>query len=140
MVLSLNPHLVGIKEYELRVPMNGHNLVGFCDHYCPDTKVLNENKTSQTLDKWTQKAVDLHKQLHMYSLLLLLKNNIKPEELKIFLNFVPVFLDGFFPYVKPDVFFRFETKRTTEQVLLFAAEITKTLKEMEKFAIAHKEI
>lgn len=133
MVPSLNPFLVGIKEYELRVPMNGHNLVGFCDHYCPTDLVLNENKTSQTLDRWTQKDVDLHGQLTMYSLMLLLKEKVNPEDLTIWLNFIPVYLDGFFPYVKDD-YKRFPTVRTTKQCLMFGAWITTTLKEMELYA------
>lgn len=141
MVPLLNPHLVGIKEYELRVKMGSHNLVGFCDHYCPDTKVLNENKTSQTLDKWTQSSVDKHDQLTAYCLMLLLKEKTKPEDVEIWLNFIPVYVGGdFHPRIDPDEFYRFPTKRTTAQCLLFGAWIDKTLKEMEKYAMTVDDI
>ncbi len=134
-VPALNEHLVGVKEFELRAQMGSHTLWGFCDHYCPKKKVLNENKTSQTLDKWTQSAVDAHGQLTMYCLMLFLRDKVKPEDVEIWLNFIPVFLDGFFPYVNPEIFYRFPTKRTTAQILLFGAQIDKTLKEMENYAM-----
>lgn len=135
MVPSLNPFLVGVKEYTIRVKMGKHTLVGYCDHYCPDMKVLNENKTSQTLNKWTQDAVDKHDQLTMYTLMLFLRDKIKPEDVKIWLNFIPVYMDGFFPYVK-DEYHRFPTKRTSNQCLIFGAKIDKVLKEMEKYALS----
>lgn len=141
MVPKLNPFLVGVKEYELRVPMNGHNLVGYCDHYCPDTKVLNENKTSQTLDRWTQNKVDSHQQLDMYTLMLFLRDKVKPEDVEIWLNFIPVYVGGdFHPRVNPEEFYRFRTKRTTQQCLIFGSWIDKTLKEMEKYAMTVDEI
>lgn len=134
MVPDLNPHLVGVKEYTVRAPMGDLFLIGHCDHYCPDTKTLNENKTSQTEGRWNQKLVDEHGQLTMYALLLFLKEKVKPEDIEMFLNFIPVYPDGFFLTVHPEEFYRFPTKRTTAQVLLFAAQINKTLKEMETYA------
>lgn len=134
MVPSLNPHLVGIKEFELRVPMNGYNLVGFCDHFCPETIVLNENKTSQKKDRWTQKLVDEHGQITMYDLMLYLKLKIKPEDVRNFLNFIPVTEGQDFQLRVEDNFLRFETKRTLKQCLMFGAQIQKTLKDMEAYA------
>ena len=134
MVPSLNPHLIGTKEFELRVPMNGHNLVGFCDHFCLDFNVLNENKTSQKSDRWTQKLVDLHDQITMYNLMLYLKHKIKPEQVKNFLNFIPVFESGDFKLRVEDKFHRFETKRSLKQCLMFGATIGKILKDMEAYA------
>ena len=136
MVPSLNQHLVGIKEYELRVPLGDRMLVGFCDHYCPEQIVLNENKTSQKSDRWTQKLVDLHDQITMYDLLIFLKLKIKPEQVKNFLNFIPVQEGQDFQLRVEDKFHRFETKRTLKQCLMFGAEINKTLKEMESYAQA----
>lgn len=136
MVPKLNEHLVGVKEYELKAQMNDHTLIGYCDHYCPKKKVLNENKTSYREDRWDQKTVDEHGQLTMYSLMLMLKEKVKPEELEIWLNFIPV---GMKRYGKmyipdPDVFHRFPTKRTTQDCLMFGGWITQTLKEMEDYA------
>nr|MBP6946294.1 hypothetical protein [Candidatus Paceibacterota bacterium] len=63
MVPSLEKHLVGLKEYELKTTLNGMTLIGYADHYCPCTKVLNENKTSENKNRWNQTLVDLHGQL-----------------------------------------------------------------------------
>ena len=134
MVPSLNQHLVGIKEYELRVPLGDRMLVGFCDHYCPDRKVLNENKTSQKKDRWTQKEVDGHNQLTMYALMLYLQSKTRPEDLAVYLNFIPV-IEGqdFQLRVDAENVKTFATSRTLKQCLMFGAEINKTLKEMELY-------
>ena len=138
MVPKLDPHLVGTKEYELHVKLNDNLLLGYCDHYCPDTKVLNENKTSQKLDRWNQKQVDAHGQLTMYALMLFLKEGTKPEDVDIWLNFIPVFEnnDAQLQIVSADTFHRFNTKRTTMQCLQFGADIDKQLKLMENYAVS----
>lgn len=138
LVPNLNPYLVGIKEYELKVKLNKHQLVGYCDHYCPNTLTLNENKTSQKLTRWDQTEVDNHGQLTMYALMLYLKEGTKPENLNMWLNFIPVKEGGDFQLdlVSPDLFHRFQTKRTTMQCLQFGADIDKQLKEMEKYALS----
>jgi hypothetical protein len=72
----------------------------------------------------------------MYALMLFLRDKIRPEDLKIFLNFIPVYIGGDFqPRVNPDEYYIFPTKRTTSQCLVFAAWIEKTLKEMECYAM-----
>lgn len=138
LVPKLNPHLVGTKEFELLAKMNTYTLIGFCDHYCPDCKVLNENKTSQKENRWTQKEVDDHGQLTMYALMLLLKYKTDPADVKMYLNFIPVRENGAFKLelVSPDFFKRFETNRTIQQVLQFGANIDTTVKEMEKYALS----
>lgn len=137
LVPKLNPHLIGVKEYPMRVKMNDHWLIGFADHYCPEKKVLNENKTSQKTDRWTQKEVDEHGQLTMYALLLLLKDKVMPHELEIWLNFIHVAEGGDFQlYIPdPDGFKRFKTKRELVDVVRFGDSITKTLTEMENYAL-----
>ena len=35
--------ILGKKEYELKAKLNGLTLIGYADHYCPNSKVLNEN-------------------------------------------------------------------------------------------------
>lgn len=139
LVPKLNPHLVGIKEYEMRAEMNGFKLVGFADHYCPETKVLNENKTSQKHDRWDQNAVDAHGQLTFYALLLLLKDKVMPHELTIWLNFIHVAEGGDFKlYIpNPDNFKRFQTKRAIVDVVRFGDSITKITKKMELYALTH---
>lgn len=126
---------VGIKEFELHAKMGDISLIGYCDHYCPDTKVLNENKTSSTKDRWTQKKVDEHGQLTMYCLLLYLQHKVKPEEVTIYLNFIPVEEQGDFTLALPNPprFTTFPTKRTTRQILEYGAYITNTVKAMDEF-------
>lgn len=138
MVPLLNPYLVGVKEYELKAKMNGYTLWGFADHYCPDTKVLNENKTSQKKNRWTQKEVDNHGQLTMYALMLMLTHKTKPEDVTMWLNFIHVTEGGDFQLhvTDPKSVLRFPTKRTTQQCLQFGAEIDKTIKAMEKYALS----
>jgi hypothetical protein len=137
-VPNLNPFLIGDKEHELHVKMNQYSLIGYCDHYCPKEKVLNENKTSQNLGRWNKKEVDAHGQLTMYALMLLLRDKIQPEDIEMWLNFIPVRMNGAFELelISPDTFYRFPTKRTLQQVLQFGADIDTTIKEMEKYAIA----
>lgn len=132
----LNPSLVGVKEFELTAKLNGLTLTGFADHYCPDTKVLNENKTSVNLNRWDQDKVDNHHQLTMYALMLMLTNKTKPEDVEMWLNFIPVKETQNFEMdlVSPDLFHRFPTRRTTKQCLEFGASINKTLKAMELYA------
>ena len=138
LVPKLNPFLVGVKEFELTAKMNTYTLIGFCDHYCPERKVLNENKTSQKENRWTQKEVDDHGQLTMYALMLLLKHKVDPADLKIWLNFIPVRENGAFELelVSPNFYKRFPTSRTLQQVLQFGANIDTTVKEMEKYALS----
>ena len=126
--------LPGVKEYELSATFDGIQLVGYCDHYCPETKILNENKTSATKDRWTQKKVDEHPQLTMYCLMLYLRDKVKPEEVKIFLNFIEVQEVGVeLRLHTPPRFTTFETKRTMRDVLQYGVYIKKTLVEMEEY-------
>lgn len=136
MVPDLEPHLKGEKEYKLHVKMNDRYLVGYCDHYDPMRKLLNENKTSVNPNRWDQQAVDDHGQLTMYSLMLYLQNKTLPEDLEIWLNFIPVAQKryGVMHIPDPSIFHRFQTKRTLAQCLQFGGFIEATLKEMEIFA------
>lgn len=136
LVPLLNPHLVGVKEFELKAKLNGLTLIGYADHYCPTTKVLNENKTSRKLDRWTQTEVDDHGQLTMYAMMLMLTHKTKPDDIEMWLNFIPVKEGGDFQLsvIDPTKYHRFPTKRTMKQCLDFGAEIDKTLKAMLKYA------
>ena len=141
LVPMLNPHLLGVKEFELLAKLDKLQLIGFADHYCPDTLNLNENKTSRRLNRWTQKEVDAHGQLTMYALMLMLTHKVKPEDLTIWLNFIPVRetqcfdMEVIYQKLLPP---RFRTTRTTRQCLEFGATILKTLKEMETYAYTVK--
>lgn len=136
LVPTLNPP--GDKEYELRANIGKIKMVGFCDHYCTETKVLNENKTTDKPDKWHQKSVDAHGQMTMYALLLYLQDKVKPEDVTMFLNYIPVTIGGDFQYrlPEPPTYTALPTKRTTTDVLRYVGYIEETVKAMEKYARA----
>ena len=136
MVPNLEKSLKGEKEHELSVKMNNTLLVGYCDHYCPEKKILNENKTSKNPNRWNQVEADNHGQLTMYALMLLLRDGTVPENLEIWLNFIPVEEREFGGMWIPDRnnFTRFKTTRTAKQCLEFGSKIERTLKDMEQFA------
>ena len=75
----------GIMEYGIEVMMDDIALVGYMDACDPETKTINEYKTSSPTG-WDQDKVDNHGQLTLYCLLLLLKENISPEDVTIRLH------------------------------------------------------
>lgn len=131
---SLVPSLVppGVKEYALSATLGDIILIGYADHYCPETRVLHENKTSDNHARWDQKKVDNHKQLDMYALMLFLREKVKPEDITMQLNFIPVLYGGDMVYKVPDpaYYIAFPTSRTTADILRYATYITSTVKEM----------
>lgn len=139
---SLVPTLTppGVKEYEMRANLGDIYLIGFADHYCKETKVLHENKTTTNDKKWTQKSVDEHKQLDMYALLLFLQNKTPPAEVKMYLNYIPVVEGGdmLLHLPEPATYVQYETKRTNLQIAEYAEYIKSTVKEMEAYVRARK--
>lgn len=111
-------------------------LIGFIDSYTPHT-IGDEYKTGKK--PWDQKRVDEHGQLTMYSLLLLLKHKVKPEDILWRLTWLATqdngdFSISFIPGMKPQIF---ETRRTMTQVLEFASRIKKTEVAMLEYAMNH---
>jgi len=128
------PDLVppGVKEYELHVEWEGIPLIGYCDHFCPDMLVLHENKTSPNKSRWNQRKVDEHHQLTMYALMLNLRDGIEPEDIEMWLNFIPVRLVGL--TYKPDVSWRsFETRRTKQHLEAYKQYIMRTVEAMDEY-------
>jgi hypothetical protein len=126
----------GVKEYELRANIGKIRMIGFCDHYCTETKVLNENKTTDNPNKWNQKSVDAHGQMTMYALLLYLQDKVKPEDVTMYLNYIPVTIGGDFQYQLPDppTYTAIPTKRTTTDILRYVGYVEETVKKMEAYA------
>lgn len=139
---SLVPDLQppGIKEYPLRARLGDIYMVGYCDHWCADSLELNENKTAVNPKKWTQSSVDKHGQLTMYALLLFLKHDILPEDVKMYLNYIRVIEGQDMRYYLPNPveYTRFPTKRTGEQVAEYALYIENTVASMNEYII-HKD-
>jgi len=136
---SLVPDLqpLGVKEFRLEARLGDIYMVGYADHYCPDTKVLHENKTSTNRKKWTQGAVDKHKQLDMYCLMLALTHDVAPEDVELYLNYIPVIEGQDLRYYLPDPveYKQFRTYRTTEQVHQFAKDIEQTVEDMHRYMV-----
>jgi hypothetical protein len=129
----------GIMEYGIEVMMNDITLVGYMDAYEPETKTINEYKTSSPAG-WDQEKVDNHGQLTLYCLLLLLKENINPEDVTIQLHHMHTEESGDFSikFATPFTIDTYTTKRTTEQALKMGAEIIKLRKEMEEYVRNHE--
>ncbi len=138
LVPDLNPP--GIKEFKLEASLGGIHMVGYCDHYDPETLELNENKTAVNPKKWTKSSVDKHGQITMYCLMLFLKYNIPPEDLTIYLNYIRVIEGSDMRYYLPNPveFKRFPTTRTSEQLLQYATYIEHTVGLMNDY-IMHRE-
>lgn len=122
-------------EYEIRPKLGKLKLVGFLDSYDPWNKMMEEYKTSANENKWNTDSTHAHGQLTYYCMLLMLKDKIKPEDVKIRLHYIPVATDSFFEmYVcgEPQTFI---TTRTTKQVYHLMVEIKKRRAEMEKYAM-----
>jgi hypothetical protein len=134
---SLVPALTppGVKEYKLTGNIGDIHMIGFADHYCDKTLVLHENKTSDNPNRWNQKKVDEHPQLTMYLLLLFLSEKIKPEQVKLYLNFIPVERGGDMLYrvPNPPVFKQFTTHRNGVDLLKYSQYVTDTVKAMEQY-------
>lgn len=129
----------GKKEYALQASLGEIKLVGYCDHFCPDTLVLHENKTSDKPDRWDQNKVHHHGQLTMYALMLFLRDKIKPEDIEMYLNFVPVVRGGDMLYKLPDppIFHSFPTSRNTMDIMKYSRYILDTVKKMEEYYDSH---
>jgi len=128
------PDLVppGVKEYELHVEYEGIPLIGYCDHFCPNMLVLHENKTSPNKKRWTQRKADEHNQLTMYALMLNLRDGIEPEDIEMWLNFIPVRLVGL--TYKPDISWRaFQTRRTKQHLEAYKQYIMRTVEAMDEY-------
>lgn len=129
-------NLPGVKEYELRANLGPIRLVGYADFYCPDTLTLNENKTTDNPKKWNKKSVDAHGQMTMYALLLYLQNKTKPEDVTMFLNYIPVLVGNDFQYYLPTpaTYTAIPTKRTTTDIMRYVQYIKDTVAAMEAYA------
>jgi hypothetical protein len=132
---SLVPDLQppGVKEYKLEAMLGEIPMIGFCDHYCDTKLILHENKTSDNPKRWTQKKVDAHTQLDMYLLLLFIAEKIKPEEVQVFLNFIPVKRGGDMKYTCPGEYIQFETKRTMADLLRYGQYVNNTIQDMQSY-------
>lgn len=128
-------------EYAIKTRLGNIPLIGFLDSYDPINKRLREYKTSSNASRWTQDTVDDHGQLTFYCLLLYLAEKVRPEDVTIHLEYIPVreTMDFSMEVSRDTVPSVFETKRTTRDVLQFAVEIKKRRNAMEEYALERLE-
>ena len=126
-------------EHKLQGTFGGIPLVGYMDTF--DLKTKSRFREFKTGTKpWTQSRADKHGQIDMYLFMIYLLYGIKPEDVTVHLDWVPTVRteNGDFKvdiqFVQPIEIHSFETKRTSEQVLLFASSLKKTWAEMQRFA------
>jgi len=125
-------------EHNLEANIGNINLIGFLDTYEPN-KAFREYKTHGTTP-WTQDRVNSHEQIDMYCLLLYLTEKIKPSDISIHLDAIPVRQKNDFALeVNNDMpILTFETKRTMRDILIFANKIKSTVVAMKAFAKARE--
>lgn len=118
-------------EYKFEATLDGITMIGYADSYDPEKKLLREYKTSRKKGYWNHKKVNEHHQLTMYCLMLYLSEKIKPEDVTIHLDYIPVHIEcGEMAIVDPVEIHTFKTKRTMTDILKFANEIRTIRAEM----------
>jgi hypothetical protein len=126
----------GVKEYGYKkLAWNGFYLTGYMDHYCPDTRFLSENKTSKNKSRWTKGKAQKHDQFSMYCLLLNIDHGIKPEDIQMVLNFIPLRLVGVtLDVYDPPTYKQFLVTRTQEDIERYKMYIMETIEKMAEYA------
>lgn len=123
-----------IYEHTIKVKFGKIMLTGHLDGWSPSSKTLLEYKTTQNKTKWTVESVKKHQQLDFYCLLLLLHDDIRPEEITMSLTAIPVTMSGDFKVERSsDPIQTIPTTRTMMDILNFGVELRKVYKEMELF-------
>lgn len=134
-------------EQEFSTVFEGMPMIGFADTYDDVTKkAIGEFKTG--VKPWDQKRVDDHGQITMYCLMNWLINKVRPEDTKLFLQWVPtrkIDQDGGdfsqhdyrVDFAMPIKVHTFNTKRTMKDVVVFGARIKRLYKEMDEYCKNH---
>ena len=132
-------------EHPFEALLDGIPLVGYADTL-DDTTMRHTGEYKTGVKPWDKKRVDAHGQITLYCLMNYLTNKVRPEETRLFLEWVPTKrvpkhngdMMGFdydieFASEPPEVL-HFETERTLVQTLEFALEIKRTRAAMESYA------
>lgn len=122
-------------EHKWDVMFGKIHCIGFADSFCDVTNSkLIEIKTGKD---WSQKKVDGWGQITFYCLLNFITNEVRPEDVKINLVWLPTRETGDFnvSFIEPikKTTKIFETKRTMVDVLNFAARVKDIILEMEQY-------
>lgn len=133
--LPMIPRLAKM-EHPFSVVFNDIPLVGYADTFCTETLTrLGEYKTGKKA--WDQKRVDSHGQIDMYLLMHFITHKIRPEDMHVFLAWMPTQENGDFTisFVEPieNNIKIFNTKRTMHDILAFGSRINKTVEAMQQY-------
>ncbi len=149
------PRLVrySILQHEMRTSIGKLPLIGIADTFqpCPhcfagvskkkhtcEMMALRDFKTGRKA--WDQKRADDTGQLTMYSFMLWQIEKIRPEDLELFIDWLPThYVDGKIAFIQEGDIRTFKTKRTMQQVLEFGQRIIDTHAEMLDYC-AHRPV
>lgn len=128
-------------QHKMNANLGKIPLVGLTDAYRSNLNLgvktvpaIRDYKTG--VKEWTQKRADETGQLTMYCLLLWLTEKVRPEDVELYIDWLPTkemgdFTIGFRDRKPKPV--TFQTKRTMKQVLEFCQRIQKTLIAAEEY-------
>lgn len=125
-------------EFRFECEFGGIKLIGFADTFDDKTfRKLGEFKTGKK--PWDRKRVDDHGQLTMYLLMNWIMHKVPPEQVEVFLEWMPTKENGDFTmsFVDAKDIRHFRTKRSMRDILNFGMRIKKTYAEMELYALTH---
>lgn len=136
------PLLVRYPEEQLKMSgvFNGVPLIGYADAWDVGKLCLRDYKTGRK--PWDKKRADETGQLTLYAFMLYLEHKIKPEDLDLYIDWLPTHIkDGKICFIEEDHKIlkpkTFRTKRTMHQVLTFGQRIKDTWVKMEDYAGSH---
>lgn len=126
-------------QFEMRCEFNGIPLVGIADTYeerrietGPPYAALRDYKTGRK--PWDKKRADETGQLTMYCLMLWLLYKVRPEDVELWIDWMPTHIkDGKIEFIKEGDIRSFRTKRTMKQVLEFGQRIVDTYAAMHEY-------
>ena len=125
---------VGTREYKIKTILNDVPLFGKLDDWSKSKLVLNEDKSG--VNRWTQKMADKHGQIDFYCTLIYSKYGIKPEDLELYLRYLPTQYNDqgdIEPTGEDPIIFR--THRTFSDVLKMSVRQKKAWARIKELAI-----
>ena len=126
-----------VMQHEMNAEFNGIPLIGLTDAYEPmPTAQIRDYKTGRK--KWDQKRADETGQLTMYGFLLWLTEQVRPEDVQFYIDWMPThYQDGKIVFITEGDIRTFQTYRNMRQVLEFGQRITRTYEAMIEYAETH---
>lgn len=134
-------------EHELLFNIGDIPMIFYSDTF--DDVTLRETGEYKTgVKKWDKKRVDEHGQITLGALGNFIVNKVKPEECNLWLEWMPTQkipkangdykgFDYEIDFIDPKDVRRFNTRRTTRDVLMFGVYVKQVVKEMQEYVRAH---